>query len=120
MPINYKDYPPNWKTISFYIRSERAKWHCEFCGAQQGQPHPVTGSLVVLTVAHLGIAKPNGQPGDKRDLYDVRDENLAALCQRCHLNLDRGDILITQMHNRWRKEAQERIAAGQLPLWIER
>lgn len=34
---------------------------------------------VVLTVAHLN-----------HDAADMRDENLAALCQWCHLNHDRG------------------------------
>lgn len=47
------------------------------CLAENGRPHPVTDSRVVLTVAHL-----NHQP------EDVRDENLMAACQRCHLAYD--------------------------------
>lgn len=43
---------------------------------------------VVLTVAHLGTAHADGRPGDPADKLDNRDENLAALCQRCHLRHD--------------------------------
>jgi hypothetical protein len=85
-------YPKDWKAISLRIR-ERAGDRCECngecgrfhgnyradkrCGANQGCGHPVTGSKVVLTVAHL-----NHQP------EDCRDENLKAMCQRCHLAYD--------------------------------
>lgn len=47
-----------------------------------------TGKKVVLTVHHCGIDKPDGTPGDRHDKMDNRDENLAALCQRCHWNAD--------------------------------
>lgn len=116
MPVDYKNYPPNWKAISQYIRFTRAKGYCEFCGAEHFKPHPVTGSMVILTVAHLGIDKPDGTPGSKTDLFDTRPENLAALCQRCHLNLDRPDIILTQRQNRAKKEAAARVAGGQLEL----
>jgi len=87
MPVDYRRYPVNWKEISLRIR-EREHWRCKFCGAAHGQPNPLTGSRVILTVAHLGTPHPDGTPGDKHDKYDVRDENLAALCQRCHLLYD--------------------------------
>jgi 5-methylcytosine-specific restriction endonuclease McrA len=56
------------------VRFMRARNRCEWCGAENGKPHPVTGSKVVLTTAHV---------------FDHRPEaasllNLAALCQRCH------------------------------------
>ena len=76
MPISPENkglYPKNWKQISQQIRTERAESKCEFCGAQNGQPHPTTGSTVVLTVAHLDHNPTNNN-------FD----NLAALCQRCH------------------------------------
>jgi hypothetical protein len=77
-PIDYSKYPPNWKEVSKRIRFERAKESgCEFCGAQNGQTHPTTGTFTVLTVAHLN-----------HDPWDCRDENLAALCQTCHLRYD--------------------------------
>jgi hypothetical protein len=71
-------YPKNWKAISQRIRFERAAGWCEFCRrAEHGKPHPVTGSIVVLTVAHL----------DHDETHDS-DEDLAAMCQRCHLTYD--------------------------------
>jgi len=42
-----------------------------------GEPHPITGSKVVLTVMHL-----NHQPEDNRD------ENLLHGCQGCHNRYD--------------------------------
>jgi len=89
MPINYKDYPENWKEISKYIRFVRAKNKCEFCGAENYKPHPVTGSKVVLTVAHLDHIKKNVNP-----------DNLKALCQRCHLNYDRKRHRLNRWNNR--------------------
>ena len=76
MPFLKEKYPANWKEISLRIR-EQAGGKCEFCGAENYKPHPITGSKVVLTVAHLNHIQ-----------MDVRDENLKALCQRCHLRYD--------------------------------
>jgi hypothetical protein len=78
MPIDYKHYPPNWHAISRRIRFERAANRCEWCGAANHQPHPLTGSHVVLTVAH----HPDTNP------MNCADDNLHALCQRCHNRLD--------------------------------
>ncbi|MCW2243618.1 HNH endonuclease [Azospirillum canadense] len=81
MPIRPEQralYPKDWRAISLRIRTERAGGRCEFCKeAINGQLHPVTGSKVVLTVAHLN-----------HDPTDCRDENLAAMCQKCHLTYD--------------------------------
>lgn len=115
MPVDRKRYPPDWPVISLARRSS-AGWRCEWCGAAQGQPHPLTGSKVVLTVAHLGVPHPDGRPGDRHDKADVRAENLAALCQCCHLNYDRADHLA----NRWRNAHRRRQAAGQLVLEYSR
>jgi 5-methylcytosine-specific restriction endonuclease McrA len=87
MPMDMTRYPVDWKTISLRIRT-RDGWRCKWCQADNGKPHPETGSRVVLTVAHLGAPLPDGTPGDKHNKLDVRDENLAALCQRCHLRFD--------------------------------
>jgi 5-methylcytosine-specific restriction endonuclease McrA len=75
-PERKKLYPENWERISFLTR-ERAAWKCELCGAANGLAHPMTRSIVVLTVHHI-----NGDPTDNRRL------NLIALCQRCHNRLD--------------------------------
>ena len=56
MPIHpeMKDlYPADWAELSRRIRFERAGGRCEECGAEQGQPHPQTGSKVILSTAHL-------------------------------------------------------------------
>jgi len=80
MPIkseNKNKYPKNWKEISIKIRTERANNKCEFCEAENYQPHPITKSKVILTVAHLDHNPEN-----------CSEENLKALCQKCHLNYD--------------------------------
>lgn len=109
MPFDASRYPVNWQAISLRIR-ERDGWQCKFCGAIQGEPHPLTGSKVILTVAHLGVPYPDGTPGNPHDKMDVRDENLAALCQRCHLNYDRAEHLLNAAYTRWCKK----VKTGQL------
>jgi len=113
MPFKRERYPANWPEISLRIR-EREGWRCKWCGAENGRPHPVTGSKVVLTVAHLGVPKPDGTPGDKHNKMDVRDENLAALCQRCHLNFDCDE----HKQNAARTRRNNIIASGQLELGL--
>ena len=76
-PENKKRYPTNWEDIRAQIL-DRANHCCKQCGAKNHQPHPLTGSHVVLTIAHLHDHRPeNCDPG-----------NLAALCQKCHNTLD--------------------------------
>jgi hypothetical protein len=59
------------------------RWACEglpgqgVCGAVNALPHPITGSKVVLTVAHLDHDPTNNDA-----------TNLRALCQRCHNRYD--------------------------------
>lgn len=81
-PENKARYPKEWAQISMRIR-ERSGWQCEQtvngvrCEARQNEPHPVTGSRVILTVAHLDHTPEN-----------CADDNLKAMCQRCHLRYD--------------------------------
>lgn len=72
---------------------------------------------VVLTVAHLGAPYPDGTPGDKHNKHDVRPENLAAMCQRCHLLYDMQDHIAARKRNRLKKKQQEIQANGQPPLF---
>ena len=111
MPFQRARYPANWPAISLRIRT-RAGWRCEWCGAENGKPNPATGSRVVLTVAHLGATRPDGSAGDKHDKMDVRDENLAALCQRCHLRYDIQEHVENAAATRRRKREE----TGQLRL----
>jgi len=85
MPVDWSRYPRSWKRIRKAIL-RRAGNRCEWCPAVNGQPNPFTGSKVVLTIAHLG--EPFATAADKHDKFDIRAENLAALCQRCHLRHD--------------------------------
>jgi 5-methylcytosine-specific restriction endonuclease McrA len=86
LPENKKRYPKDWEDIRKKVLARSIEaWDglldpspkCEWCGAVNHQPHPDTGSKVVLTVAHL-----NHNPADNRM------ENLAALCQKCHNSYD--------------------------------
>ena len=100
MPIDYKEYPDNWKEISEYIRFHRAGNKCETCGAKNYEPHLITGSKVILTVAHI-----NHQKMDVRynpDHYDPDDEdnNLVAECQRCHLWRDRKQHALNRKYGK--------------------
>ena len=104
MPIHpdMKDrYPDDWAAISHRIRFERAHGRCEWCGAEHGRPHPITRSLVVLTTAHLDHTPENNA-----------DDNLAALCQRCHNKYDAPKRAQNRKHNALRD-------AGQLSLPLE-
>lgn len=73
-PENKSRYPSDWKLRSLFVRVYRAKNRCEWCGAENGRPHPVTGNKVVLTAAHVFDRRP-----EAANLL-----NLAALCQKCH------------------------------------
>jgi hypothetical protein len=100
MPMQPEKYPPNWAEISRRIRFERAGNRCEVCGAENYAPHPRTGSIVILTVAHL-----NHQPND------CRPENLRAMCQACHLSYDAAK------HARSRKYGRDYDGDHQLKLF---
>lgn len=115
MPIDYKKYPKNWKAEIRPAALLRAENKCEFCkvsnsaiilrGYWQGEEvyqncydgyiyDAKTGEFlkdsfqdidpdckrikVVLTIAHLN-----------HDITDNRQENLKALCQKCHLTYDK-------------------------------
>ncbi|NDV96032.1 hypothetical protein D0T84_14080 [Dysgonomonas sp. 521] len=78
-PENKSRYPKNWKQISEDIRFNRANNRCEGCGAENYKPHPITGSKVILTVAHLDHTPEN-----------CDYENLKAWCQRCHNTYDQS------------------------------
>lgn len=107
MPVDYSKYPDNWREISLRIR-ERSGGQCECegeCGHYCITPGPRrcierNGELskwakgkVVLTVAHL-----NHNP------MDCRDENLKAMCQRCHLAYDHEFHLANSRETRRRKQ----------------
>jgi hypothetical protein len=99
MPINYKEYPSNWKTEIRPTILERAGHKCEFCGVKNysyiyrfgkrkeewiyssdcDSPYEKKIIKVSLAIAHLDT-------NDKSDNID----RLVALCQKCHINYDKG------------------------------
>jgi 5-methylcytosine-specific restriction endonuclease McrA len=104
MPFHAERYPKDWKEISLRVR-KRAGDLCEFCGAVNRQPHPVTGSRVVLTVAHLDHNPQN-----------CADDNLRALCQRCHLTYDARHHAQNAAITRRAARLSEILDSGQMSL----
>lgn len=113
MPMQPGLYPPDWKAISQAIRF-RSGGQCECTGEcglhlgkrcieMNGQAALYAKGKVVLTVAHL-----NGES------MDCRDENLKAMCQRCHLRID------IELHKRHaaKHRRQKKIVSGQLEMEV--
>lgn len=109
MPMNIKNYPPNWKEISRRIRFERAKGKCEACLAPHGEiifrnPARLEDWVMIIDGEyHLPSGKPLDDYGFEysksvkviltvahldHDTRNNEDDNLMALCQLCHLRYD--------------------------------
>ena len=108
-------YPKNWEEISKRIR-KRSGGQCECAGEcglhrthpgprrcleRNGEPAKWARGKIVLTVAHLN-----------HNTWDNRDENLKAMCQRCHLRYDQP---LHQVHAAETRRDRRR-AAGQADL----
>ncbi len=114
MPIDYKKYPMNWKTEIVPRILKRANNRCEICGLENKQTvyainiylrsvgtgrygfrsiwvrnyqdalkiEPL-GKMkkvrIILTIAHLDHDETN---------WNVKDDRLKAMCQKCHLDYD--------------------------------
>lgn len=108
MPIDYADYHPKWSLIVRLIRKRtiqnNGKDCCEGspafpdCRAENHEPHPITGSVVVLTTAHIDQDKENN-----------RFHNLGRWCQRCHLYHDRHQHARNRKYGRYHKRNQLNI-----------
>jgi hypothetical protein len=98
MPIDYTTYHPDFKKVSKWIREVRSGGKCEEdgCNAVNYQPHPITGSKVVLTVAHLDHDKTHADPA-----------RLKAMCQRCHLKYDLPRHISNRKYGRKHKEGHQ-------------
>ena len=95
-PENKHRYPQDWPDVRARILA-RAGNRCEGspdypdCRVRNHTTHPVTGSFVVLTIAHLDHTPEHCEP-----------DNLRAWCQRCHLNYDRPRHIANRRENRRR------------------
>ena len=132
MPVDYKEYHPKWSLISRLIRFKRAKNRCEKCGRKnyliidkETGKYPdrwkwecfhedlytrhsgwtysallkkYRFTKIVLTVAHLDHDKENN-----------RFNNLAALCQRCHLKHDLPHHINNRKYGRNWKRSQLKL-----------
>ncbi|HET8843757.1 MAG TPA: hypothetical protein VFN35_20000 [Ktedonobacteraceae bacterium] len=120
MTMDMSRYPPGWRKMSKVIR-RIAGWKCEWCGGGDATPLPSgRNGKVFLTVAHIGTPYADGRPSDKHDKYDVRRENLRALCPGCHLRYDIDEHVEHARETRQRKKreaVQTAIEAGQLELF---
>lgn len=145
MPINYQDYAPNWKTEIRPRILTRAKNRCEQCGLENyshiirhkrypevcliydpdEMAYRLRGELVrlselpdgfddrpeirvILTIAHLDHDKSNNA-----------DDNLKALCQRCHLIHDKTQHTQNAKKTRTKTYHATIQANGQLELFGE-
>ena len=100
MPMNKSLYPKDWPQISLRIR-QREGWRCKQCDVANKSLR--NGSRIVLTVAHW----PDPDP------MNCADDNLQALCQRCHNWLD-GPMRRQHTKETRRRKQKE---AGQLDLF---
>ena len=101
-PENRDRYPANWEDIRQAILKREGNC-CKWCRVPNGVSHPRTGSKVVLTIAHVHDPDPE----------NVDPDNLAALCQSCHLNHDRPYHVAMRSFN----QRQQAMEAGQLPMF---
>jgi len=85
------EYPPEWPEVAEQVKQDN-DWQCERCGHDHEAEPPW-----VLTVHHLDENKQN-----------LEDWNLAALCQRCHLQVqnkvDWYRDTLTGVHTEWMAE----------------
>jgi len=111
-PDSRSRYPSNWEALSRRIRFVRASGRCECtgqCGHDHGGRcealhdvhHPVTGSRVVLTVAHLDHMPEHND-----------ESNLLAMCQRCHLAYDRVEHAESRRRRRDVERGQHSLFDG--------
>lgn len=116
MPINYKNYPANWKSELRPAVLTRANNCCESCGVrnydvvrwnvEEGCYESYDDEELPKTYAEAREIWVDLMAGDyysdwkvivltvahlDHDVTNNALENLKALCQRCHLNYDRED-----------------------------
>ena len=116
MPIDYKKYPPNWKTEIRPAILQRANSCCEFCnvknyseGFRNKQGHFYTTEFVIEELESRGLdmfedelfhcVQKDGKVKPIKIVLTVAHldhnilnnefSNLKSLCQKCHLDYDK-------------------------------
>lgn len=112
MPFDRSRYGKTWPATSAQIR-ERSGGQCECsgecskhadrCTARNKEEHPITGGIVVLTVAHLDH---DPRPDDHNP------ERLRAMCQRCHNAYDQP---VRKAHARETRKRKKEAIQPRLP-----
>lgn len=110
MPVNIKDYPASWPAFRITILA-RSLLRCECTGqCDQHQPHPMPRRCcelqgkparyfrgpVRLTIAHTCTCVP----------LCANPAHVLALCQKCHLRLDRFKHAAARLATQKRKGLQ--------------
>lgn len=138
MPINYEDYPENWKTVIRPAILERAGNCCEFCGVanyelifrhltepefyitldSDGIHHDHTSAPIHSELTTEYSLKPSRVVLTIAHLdHDITNndyDNLRALCNRCHLKYDGKYHARNAARTRRRKHIEQ---TGQLEMW---
>ncbi len=126
MPIDYKNYPPNWKTEIRPAILARAENKCEECGVEnyavgywdkEGKFWTVGDCLSLLEDSGYDIFSEGNELGhvpiEKKPVkivltishtdHDIQNNdyaNLRALCQHCHLSHDKEHHQQTRRRNK--------------------
>jgi hypothetical protein len=139
MPIDYTQYHPDWHTISWRIRFDRAGGRCE-CRGQCGLDHHAeaiehdadihresggllnlrpewdwerclsfNGELHIVTGSKIVLTVCHLD----HDIANNEEGNLLAMCPRCHLRYDAAHHARNAANTRRRRQ----VEAGQLRLF---
>ena len=141
MPIRREHrgfYPIDWPQLSAVIRFRRAGGHCEDCGrphlqrviclsdgrwwdAQAGtwrngrgrvlRRSPAVDLLAEVRTTRVVLAAAHRN----HDTTDNADQNLAALCQRCHMLHDRPEHRRRRWFTLFRRKAMGDLFRGPYP-----
>lgn len=136
-PENRARYPKEWPLIRVRIL-KRAKDCCEECGvgnrariSRSNEDQPPTylddkarvwSALARVRLGNCRMSDWEGKPWitvvltiahmENPDPEDCRDENLKALCQRCHLGHDRYRNLVSAIFTRRKRKALGDLFGG--------
>lgn len=129
MPIDYSEYHPKWRLISYLIRVVRAKGRCEKCGIRnysiidkrdRRRPSPdqwiMFNDLLKRDYSRAQAMRSMGftkiiltVAHIDHDKTNNRFENLAAWCQKCHLTHDIKQHVENRKYGRYHKRGQYKL-----------